>query len=359
MATAKKLPSGSWRVQVYSHTEEIPQPDGTTKKKRVYKSFTSDIAGPKGKRACEKQAADWAANKERYTEHEDLTVGQAVSSYIQSKTHVLSESTLTGYKVIKKNYLTDITNERLSLLTTIKVQKWVNSLSSTVSVKTVKNAYGLFNAAVSSFSELHFKINFPQKKQEDIYIPSDKDIKTLLLNSKDDLQIAIYLGAFAGLRRGEICALEDTDVLNGYIRINKSMGKTESNGWKIKPPKTESSNRNVYLPEFLIDILKGKTGRIVSLTPDQITDRFGTLRNNLNMPKFRFHDLRHYYVSVNHALGVPDQYIMSMGGWSTDRTMKAVYRNILIPEKDKFSKLSLNHFDNMQHEMQHENKKAQ
>lgn len=329
------------------------------KKKRVYKSFTSDIAGPKGKRACEKQAADWAANKERYTEHEDLTVGQAVSSYIQSKTHVLSESTLTGYKVIQKNYLTDITNERLSLLTTIKVQKWVNSLSSTVSVKTVKNAYGLFNAAVSSFSDLHFKINFPQKKQEDIYIPSDKDIKTLLLNSKDDLQIAIYLGAFAGLRRGEICALEDADVLNGYIRINKSMGKTESNGWKIKPPKTESSNRNVYLPEFLIDILKGKTGRIVSLTPDQITDRFGTLRNNLNMPRFRFHDLRHYYVSVNHALGVPDQYIMSMGGWSTDRTMKAVYRNILIPEKDKFAKLSLNHFDNMQHEMQHENKKAQ
>lgn len=47
--------------------------------------------------------------------------------------------------------------------------------------------------------------------------------------------------------------------------------------------------------------------------------------------------------------------IMSMGGWSTDRTMKAVYRNILIPEKDKFAKLSLNHFDNMQHE----NKKAQ
>lgn len=217
-------------VRVYSHTEEIMQPDGTIKKKRIYKSFTSDIPGPKGKRLCERTAADWAANKERYTEHEDLTVGQAISSYIQSKTHVLSESTLTGYKVIQKNYLTDITNERLSLLTTIKVQKWVNSLSSTVSVKTVKNAYGLFNAAVSSFSDLHFKINFPQKKQENIYIPSDKDIKTLLLNSKDDLQIAIYLGAFAGLRRGEICALEDADVLNGYIRINKSMGKTERNG---------------------------------------------------------------------------------------------------------------------------------
>lgn len=40
MATAKKLPSGSWRCQVFSHIEEIPLSDGTIKKKRVYKSFT-------------------------------------------------------------------------------------------------------------------------------------------------------------------------------------------------------------------------------------------------------------------------------------------------------------------------------
>ena len=32
MATAKKLASGSWRCQVYSHTEEIIQPDGTVKR---------------------------------------------------------------------------------------------------------------------------------------------------------------------------------------------------------------------------------------------------------------------------------------------------------------------------------------
>ena len=94
------------------------------------------------------------------------------------------------------------------------------------------------------------------------------------------------------------------------------------------------------------------------MTPDQVTDKFCKLRDRLGMKKFRFHDLRHYYVSVNHALGVPDQYIMSMGGWSTDRTMKSVYRNTLAPEKDKFAKISLSHFETMQHEMQHEIEKA-
>ena len=48
MPTAKKLPSGSWRCLVYSHTEEIKNPDGSIKKKRIYESFTSNIPGPKG-----------------------------------------------------------------------------------------------------------------------------------------------------------------------------------------------------------------------------------------------------------------------------------------------------------------------
>lgn len=43
MATAKKLPSGSWRCQVYDYTDE----NG----KRHYKSFTSTDQSAKGKRA--------------------------------------------------------------------------------------------------------------------------------------------------------------------------------------------------------------------------------------------------------------------------------------------------------------------
>ena len=96
MATAKKLPSGSWRCQVYSHTEEIPQPDGTVKKKRIYKSFTSDIPGPKGRRACEKQASDWAAKKDDVLKIKNITLGTAIDKYIESKDAVLSITTISA-----------------------------------------------------------------------------------------------------------------------------------------------------------------------------------------------------------------------------------------------------------------------
>lgn len=63
MPTAKKLPSGSWRCLVYSHTEEIKNPDGSIKKKRIYESFTSNIPGPKGKRIAEQAAAELPQTK--------------------------------------------------------------------------------------------------------------------------------------------------------------------------------------------------------------------------------------------------------------------------------------------------------
>ena len=105
MPTAKKLPSGSWRCQVYSHTEEMLQPDGSTKQKRIYKSFTSDVKGPKGKRIAEKLATEWAEEKENAIKIEDITFGKAVDNYIESRTPVLSPLTITGYKQMRKNNL--------------------------------------------------------------------------------------------------------------------------------------------------------------------------------------------------------------------------------------------------------------
>ena len=58
MATAKKLPSGSWRCQVFAGYEIR---DG--KKKAVYKSFTVKDPSRHGKKECERLAAEWAIGR--------------------------------------------------------------------------------------------------------------------------------------------------------------------------------------------------------------------------------------------------------------------------------------------------------
>ena len=138
MPTAKKLPSGSWRCQVYSHTEDILQPDGTIKQKRVYRSFTSDVPGSKGKRLAEQMAADFAAGKEQLSRVSDMPVSEAVRLYIDSKAAVLSQSTLRGYESLYRNYFlgSDIGRMRTQDLDNTRIQKWVSGLSARLSPKT-------------------------------------------------------------------------------------------------------------------------------------------------------------------------------------------------------------------------------
>lgn len=346
MASARKLPSGSWRVSAYDYTDE----NGKIHRK----SFTVKDPSPKGKRECERQAAEWAVKKAHEDKSAPVTVSEASEAYIASKSNVLSPSTVMGYKKIVRNNFDAIKDLRIEELTSATVQTWINAISQGHSAKTVKNAYGFLTAVVYNYTDKRFKVTLPADKQKDLTIPTDDDVKRLIEAAEGDLKVAIYLGAFAGLRRGEICALTSEDVYDGFIRINKSLGIREDRTWAVKVPKTPSSNRDVIIPDFLCEMLKSKKGRIISCNPDQITEDFKSLRDSLGLPAFRFHDLRHYYVSINHAIGIPDQYIMSMGGWSTDKTMKKVYRNTLAPERDKFAELSVSHFEGLENDIKSE-----
>ena len=80
----------------------------------------------------------------------------------------------------------------------------------------------------------------------------------------------------------------------------------------------------------------------------------------LNIRHFRFHDLRHYSASIQHALGIPDAYIMQRGGWEDDTVLKSIYRHAMDQEQDNMNKKANIYFEQtfVQHEMQHDTKKS-
>ncbi|MGL5436189.1 MAG: site-specific integrase [Lachnospiraceae bacterium] len=151
--------------------------------------------------------------------------------------------------------------------------------------------------------------------------------------------LSVYLAAFGTLRRSEICALTSNDIIGNTIHINKAMVKNANREFEVKTTKTVSSDRYVSLPDFVIQLFP-LNGNIVSITPDAITHRFGRTLTKLQIPRFRFHDLRHYSASIMHAIGVPDQYIMQRGGWGSDTVLKQVYRGTMDDYQQKFSDMT-------------------
>ena len=147
MPKAKKLPSGNWRVQVYSHT------DGNGKK--VYRSFTGST-----KKEAEFLAVQFSQNKKAARDPLNLTLGEATKRFIQSRDGVLSPSTIQGYEKILANAMPELWGIKLSALTSDVVQGAVNRYAKepslrtgrTRSAKTVANAYGLISAVMREYS---------------------------------------------------------------------------------------------------------------------------------------------------------------------------------------------------------------
>ena len=80
-----------------------------------------------------------------------------------------------------------------------------------------------------------------------------------LLSSKDTkYKVAIILTVFTGVRLGELMGLEwpDVDFKNGIISINRSSQYLADMGVFTKVPKTESSIREIAIPEFIISLLE-------------------------------------------------------------------------------------------------------
>lgn len=342
MAKAKKLPSGSWRVQVFDYKD--------VDSKNHYKSFTAP-----SKRDAEFLAAEYAAGKAEELP-ENITLYAAVTKYIEVKRGVLSPSTIRGYEGLRKNYFQNIGIIKLKELDNTTLQVWISNLAIKLNPKTVRNAHGLLSSTLDMFApDFRLKTTLPAKKRPELYTPSDRDIKKLLKYIEGtELEVAVLLAAFGPLRRGEICALSSDDIHGCMIRVNNCLVKGPDNQWYMKQPKTYGSYREVEFPDFVIERLKDINGAIVKNNPDYITQSFGRVLKKTDLPHFRFHDLRHYAASIMHAIGVPDQYILQRGGWSGDNVMKTVYRNVISLESAKQNKKINRHFQKISHGISHD-----
>lgn len=325
MATAKRLPSGHYRVRAYVGPEWGD--------KKGYKSFTAPT-----KAKAEKAASDFLYAHAGVAGA--VSFQQAMDIFMKSRETTLSVTTYRAYVGIQRTL-----EDRFPYFCGLDVHSIradnINGIINDLvergrSPKTVRNYVGYIAVVLGSQQvRMPNGIHLPAKVRPGLYIPTEAEVKEILLLSKgSELELPVRLAISVPARRGEICGITADDLNGNMLHIHRSVGKDKDCKWHEKAPKTYSSDRWVSIPPDLADAIREK-GCATTLTPDSLTEKFIRLLQRHNMNHFRFHDLRHFAVSYLHAQGVPDAYIQKRGGWSTDRVMKQVYLQTLQEEEKR------------------------
>ena len=173
------------------------------------------------------------------------------------------------------------------------------------------------------------RVQPPRAKKPKRRSYDDEQTKILLENLETltvedtKYKVAIILTIFTGVRLGELMGLEwqDVDFRNGIISINRSSQYLSDMGVFTKVPKTESSIREIAIPEFIISLLeeyklwyedqKSLYGELWTnsdrlfvqadgkpMHPSSISKWFVKYVGTIGLPVINFHGLRHTNASL-------------------------------------------------------------
>ena len=186
----------------------------------------------------------------------------------------------------------------------------------------------------------------PAAKQRP-YVATTEQIWALHDAMPEGMRPVVLLGAFAGLRVGEIAALRvvDVDLMRGVIH--------PAIQYPSEPLKTEISRTPVPIPnELALEINRvpvkwgsptfvvGAFGRPVA--PFTIEVAFAKVRVTIDgLPTgFRIHDLRHYFASMLIAAGLDVKVVQARLRHSSAKTTLDTYSH-LWPEKDESARAAV------------------
>lgn len=341
MATARRLPSGSWRVQVYAGRDAAG--------KRIYQSFTAPT-----KKEAEYVAAEYILKTKSHATP-NFTVGEAFDDYITSRKNILSPATIQGYNKIRNNNLQYLMNIKINKITQQDIQMAVNKDAERLSAKTIYNAHGLLSAVLKVYRpNFMVKTSMPQQKRLLKELIDPADIVRIIKGT--EIELPVLLAMWLSFSMSEIRGIKKDDIKNGIVTLNRSVVDIDGKPVIKEDMKEEARTRKHRLPEYIMQLIGAVDGDyIVPLSGQAIYKRWSRLLEKHELPHITFHDLRHVNASVMLLLNIPDKYAMERGGWKTDKTMKKVYQNTFSTERIAVDSKVNNYFESIiQHEMQHE-----
>ena len=203
--------------------------------------------------------------------------------WLKEKQTMVTQSTYAGFLLIVENHLIPYFGiQKICNITESKIQEFIFYLFNN---GRLDNAGGLTVKTIRDIIlVLRLTLNFAYKSRviaalnwDLIDYPKDSEIKKVIALSKDEEQtliqaiylnltrksVGILLTLFTGLRIGELCGLQMSDISlsDNTITVNKTVQRIYDKLKKtsyihIGAPKTKSSQRTIPVPSLLMNIIK-------------------------------------------------------------------------------------------------------
>lgn len=297
-----------------------------------------------------------------------ITVGAWMDQWLSLYLVNVQETTFVGYKGKINNYIKPyLGNILLQSLRANHIQGMINDMMKRgLSPKNARETFNNLNVAMRKAVVLKMirenpcaGVELPRVKR---YHAKVYDVKTMkqVLNAaqNNDIYLIVFLALMTGMRRGELLALrwENIDLEKRIIQVRGNMVRGEE-APIIKEPKTESGIRDLVIGDDVVQVLKQarlqymkdrmeqgpnfqdlgfvirqKNG--VPFTPDALSRKWRRFIDENDLPRVRFHDLRHSNATALMQAGINPRVVQQRLGHADVSTTLSIYTHVL-PEMDE------------------------
>lgn len=312
----------------------------------------------------------------------DILFSDYVLHWLEIKKSSIDIVTYQGYKIIVNAHivpyfkskgirLTDLTRNHIQCYIDEKLKNGRSDGKGGLSAKTVRSHIVIVKQVLNEALKNEFIlsnpsafVDLPKTQHFEAGFYSEKQISELLrLTEKEPLHALIKTTVVYGLRKSELLGLKwdsidfekntvsiKHTVVQNSVLVEKDSTKNKSsyrtypmsNDMKqmfLEIKETERQNSILFGKEYIKNdyIFKWDNGK--QYTPNYISHKFKSILENYNLPKIRFHDLRHTCASLLLAKGCSMKDIQEWLGHSDYSTTANIYSHLDVNRKNDIANL--------------------
>lgn len=302
------------------------------------------------------------------------TLNEWLAIYLDEVSKEITINTFNNYSSYIFRHILPVLGEcRLTELTTPMIKKYITDKLACgriritgdekgLSIKTVKEHYTLLKKALDKAVEQGemyynpcYSVSFPKQIKAEVQALEQEEQEKLEShihaqfepNSKLTAKVALY----AGLRNGEVCALQlkDIDFENNMISVSKTLYRTKTATGKteIIISKTKNKRRRfVPITKGLMDDLKKYIATMPEemrnnpnqfvfinqrgnpLEPKRLLCHFKKLLKEAGLEDIKFHNLRHTFATRCLECGIDMKIVSKVLGHSTIQITADLYTHV-------------------------------